>query len=382
MKVFISWSGDTGKAIAEIVYWWLPTVIQAVKPYFSPDEIAKGARWSSEIAKELDASQVGLLIVTRDNLEAPWLMFEAGALSKNIGKSKVAPLLFDIEPSAIRGPLVQFQAARFERAEMKRVLRMINSELGDSALTNDVLDSAFNMWWPQLEQAVRIVLEHADYRSVTIDRSEREILLEVLTLARSLVQRENDLRKSGNVHAPDVSEAIRKGASLSRAEVSVRLKSGGNLAGANLMGADLHGVDLSGADMRGASLVDADLKGARLVNANLKGANLERTELSGADLQGADISCVNFWGAVMDNLQNLAKVSSLELSNFHDVLFLGEADKEFISQNNTLSIADYVSFFEYFQTKQGMNKSEISDLFLWTAHPDFAGFLAGLSDTR
>jgi hypothetical protein len=50
MKVFISWSGDSGKAVAEILYAWLPSALQAVKPFFSPDDIAKGARWSSEVA--------------------------------------------------------------------------------------------------------------------------------------------------------------------------------------------------------------------------------------------------------------------------------------------------------------------------------------------
>jgi hypothetical protein len=97
---------------------------------------------------------VGILIVTRENLEAPWLMFEAGALSKNIGQAKVSPILFEMEPADIKGPLVQFQVAKFEKAEIKRVVRMINSELGDVALANDVLDSAFEMWWPRLEEQV------------------------------------------------------------------------------------------------------------------------------------------------------------------------------------------------------------------------------------
>ena len=85
MKVFISWSGDTSRMIADEIRKWLPGVLQAVKPYFSPDDIAKGTRWESEISKELEASSVGLLVITPDNIQAPWLMFEAGALAKNLG---------------------------------------------------------------------------------------------------------------------------------------------------------------------------------------------------------------------------------------------------------------------------------------------------------
>src|SRR5262245_16863671 len=99
MKVFISWSGQQSRNIADAFRQWLPTVLQAVKPYFSPDDISKGARWDGEISGELAASQIGLLIITLENREAPWLIFEAGALSKNLTKSKVVPLLFGLEPT-------------------------------------------------------------------------------------------------------------------------------------------------------------------------------------------------------------------------------------------------------------------------------------------
>ena len=81
MKVFISWSGETSKGLAEALREWLPAVIQAVNPYFSPDDVSKGSRWSSEISKELEDSAIGIICLTKENLEAPWIMFEAGALS-------------------------------------------------------------------------------------------------------------------------------------------------------------------------------------------------------------------------------------------------------------------------------------------------------------
>jgi hypothetical protein len=89
MKVFISWSGNYGKAFAKLLHAWLPSVLQAVRPYFSPDDIAKGARWSNEISAELDGSQVGIIILTREAIAAPWIMFEAGALSKNVANPRL-----------------------------------------------------------------------------------------------------------------------------------------------------------------------------------------------------------------------------------------------------------------------------------------------------
>ncbi len=186
MKIFISWSGELSKNIAEIFRQWIPGVIQAAKPYYSPDDITKGTRWSSEISKELDASKIGIICLTKDNLNSSWIMFEAGALSKNIEKSKVVPLLFGIEPSDIQGPLVQFQAAKFSKSEMKKVVKMINSELGELALSTDVIENVFEMWWPKLEAQIKEAEEKAKSNNNKDLRSERDLLEEVLSLTREL----------------------------------------------------------------------------------------------------------------------------------------------------------------------------------------------------
>jgi TIR domain len=95
MKIFIGWSGAKSKLLAKALYDWLPNVLQNVEPYMS-EEIEKGTSWASEIGNEVQNSDFGLCCITRDNLTAPWLHFEAGALSKVVDKSYVVPILFDI----------------------------------------------------------------------------------------------------------------------------------------------------------------------------------------------------------------------------------------------------------------------------------------------
>jgi hypothetical protein len=189
LKIFISWSGNKSNLVAAVLRDWLPAVIQAARPYFSPEDIAKGARWSSEVAAELQESKVGLLCVTAENLTAPWLMFEAGALAKSLDKTCVIPLLVDTDPSALTGPLAQFQAARIDKDEMRRVMSVLNEQLGASSLSKAVLDSVFEKWWPDLEKRITEINAAPGGKKSAPQRTERELLEEVLVLVRDITFR-------------------------------------------------------------------------------------------------------------------------------------------------------------------------------------------------
>jgi len=184
MKVFISWSGDNSKKLAEEFNTWLPNVLQAVKTYFTPDDIEKGTRWNEEISKELDASEFGILFVTRDNIKSEWIMFEAGALSKKINKSFVCPILFGIQNTDLAGPLRQFQTTEFNRDDIYKLVNLINGKLGDRKLVQKTLESVFSKWWPDLESNIKDTISAFDNTSDEPIRTERDLLEEILTLSR------------------------------------------------------------------------------------------------------------------------------------------------------------------------------------------------------
>ena len=50
MKVFICWSGDVSKELAEAIHNWLRNVIQSIEPYFSSADLEKGAPTGSRTA--------------------------------------------------------------------------------------------------------------------------------------------------------------------------------------------------------------------------------------------------------------------------------------------------------------------------------------------
>lgn len=185
MKVFISWSGDKSKKLAEVINEWLPSVIQAVQPYFTPDDIEKGKRWAKEISEELEEAKVGIICLTRSNIQAPWIMFEAGALAKSIKDSYVIPILFDFTPTELQGPLVQFQAVKFNKSDFLKLLKTINKALGSDSLQTKTLEVVFEKWWPDLEQKVKTILDAKTNKEEQGSRSDREILEEILKLARA-----------------------------------------------------------------------------------------------------------------------------------------------------------------------------------------------------
>ncbi|MCK1284356.1 toll/interleukin-1 receptor domain-containing protein [Bradyrhizobium sp. 44] len=74
---------------------------QTIIPYMSSEDIEKGTHWSSSIRHELDSTSFGILILTPENTESPWLHFEAGAIAKSVIDGRVAPILFGLKPSDI-----------------------------------------------------------------------------------------------------------------------------------------------------------------------------------------------------------------------------------------------------------------------------------------
>ena len=124
-NVFISWSGEWSKAAAAALHNWLPMVVQSAKPWMSDEDIEKGSRSLVEIGKALEGVKVGIICLTPENLNRPWIVFEAGALSKTLDdKTRVCTyLLGDLRPEHVRAPLGMFQATRASKDDTRKLSR-------------------------------------------------------------------------------------------------------------------------------------------------------------------------------------------------------------------------------------------------------------------
>lgn len=189
MNVFISWSGARSKALAEALRNWLPRVLQAAKPWMSDEDISAGSRWLSEIQANLSETSLGIICVTPENQSSPWLLFEAGALSKALSQARVCPLLLGLSPSQLTGPLAQFQASGASKDGIERIVTSINKALGADAIAPVHLAEIIDVWWPKLEGQIAVAL------ALTHDQSKKrpmdDILEEVVSNTREQLRREN-----------------------------------------------------------------------------------------------------------------------------------------------------------------------------------------------
>src|SRR5436190_23030180 len=91
MRIFISWSQEPSGTVAAALQRWIPMVMQAVQPWISSASIEPGARWTGAVAGALQDMQFGVICLTPGNTTSPWILFEAGALSKLFQKVVLFP---------------------------------------------------------------------------------------------------------------------------------------------------------------------------------------------------------------------------------------------------------------------------------------------------
>jgi len=189
MNVFISWSGTLSREVACAIKSWLKPTLQRSEPFVSSEDIATGSRWFTELADKLHTSDVGIVCLTRANVHADWLLFEAGALSKHLGRSRLCVLLIDLKPTDLQPPLSEFKACTLEKKDMYQLLLSLNQALGEHALSATDLQRAFEDGWSRFQEEVAAPLRASGENvGPGQTRSDRDLLEEMVRLTRDLVR--------------------------------------------------------------------------------------------------------------------------------------------------------------------------------------------------
>jgi hypothetical protein len=203
MKVFISWSGKLSKECAELLCDWIKCTLQASAPWISSKDIDKGSLWFNEISDQLKDTTVGIVCLTKDNKEKPWILFESGALAKGLSANRVCTFLINLKPSELDNPLAQFNHTMPDREGMKGLLATINKELDDDALEQRILDQVFDTYWERFETKYQEIVEsEPEGESADPTRSKDDILEEILYTTRTMDRRIRQLERHSKARDP------------------------------------------------------------------------------------------------------------------------------------------------------------------------------------
>lgn len=229
IDIFISWSGPKSKKVAEALKEFLETILQATKPWVSSTDLVSGDRWSEEISKKLSDSQYGIICLTEHNINAPWVLFETGALSK----SRVCPYLVDLCPSQLTGPLALFQARAADKDGTLQLIDDINSILKIKNpglnLKDERLRTLFDKMWPDFESTLNNLsdLEIAEVSSRDLGNMANEDtvkeLLEITRLINSPEVKEL-LEITRLINLPETKDCIKELLEIIRLINSPKLK--------------------------------------------------------------------------------------------------------------------------------------------------------------
>lgn len=165
MVIFISWSGDIAKSIAEALKTELFDIFgddDKLEIFVSSQDISAGTEWFHEISNAIENSILGILCLTKENTSnesiADWVIFEAGALAFHLkDKKAIIPLLFNTTiPN--KSPLRPFEFIKFDPTQYKKLICDINDKyLNEKYKKNAVRDLAaasYNRLLPKVETAL------------------------------------------------------------------------------------------------------------------------------------------------------------------------------------------------------------------------------------
>ena len=191
MLIFLGWSGAESKNVALALKQWLPFVSNVFEPWIS-EEVTKGTRWGPEIAAKLNQSKVGIFCLTPESLDAPWINFEAGAVSNGPPNAMACTFLVRLKPASVTsGPLAQFQhTIAGDQEDTRKLVHDLQAKAKGEGplLSTESLNKAFDRWWPDLQSALASI--KPDSEAGTPRPSPEAMIEEVLDTVREIVDRD------------------------------------------------------------------------------------------------------------------------------------------------------------------------------------------------
>jgi hypothetical protein len=114
-------------------------------------EFQKGEEWFQLLRRGLDNARTGIVFLTPENADAPWIHFEAGALATAVGnRHSLFTYVYVFDPGSLTGPLSAYQSTVATKEDTHRLVLNLCGVL-ERELPDEV---AYGAWWVKLEEVL------------------------------------------------------------------------------------------------------------------------------------------------------------------------------------------------------------------------------------
>lgn len=182
-------------------------------------DIEAGTKPLVSISEKLEESGIGLIVLTAENHQKPWINFEAGAISNRFDKekSRVIPILVDIEdPYAVTGPISQYQFSILRKKgglDEAGISSVVSSIAQVCSADPDVVQQRFRWSWEELKQDLESAKERAGQQPAPPKVDRDDLLRRLINSVRDLDSKVNrlmtDKRPSSVVRTESATRADR-----------------------------------------------------------------------------------------------------------------------------------------------------------------------------
>lgn len=166
LKIFISWSKNKSREIAlEVKDFFEGLFHNSIELWMSSDSIEYGSTFIIDINDALRKSDCCIAIITEENINSSWIMYEIGAIagksyfsSDNLDTKAVIPIIFDgiDDKKFSNSPINQFQRLRFGKESIFNLSKQLNKRVGIYS-SETSLEKQFNLNWNGLLKGVERV---------------------------------------------------------------------------------------------------------------------------------------------------------------------------------------------------------------------------------
>ena len=132
-----------------------------------------------------------VICLSPDNLNSPWLLFEAGAIANRLDQANVCKFLIgDLTENDIKPPLLNFKSTLLkDKEEMRKLVQKINQMHETRILSSNALNRRFEGGWPKLEDYCnRAIKKMGNREKIIKPKTDYQLLEEINGLCHHLAE--------------------------------------------------------------------------------------------------------------------------------------------------------------------------------------------------